>query len=294
MADIFVSFDPEDRLAAEALLDILALRGYSTATEARVPPGAWRDNALELELHKARAVIVLWSNRSRLNVDICNQAAFAERHTRYIPVLIARCAPPLALLHVQPISLARGGGGAAQNMRRLLARLEDVTQAPRAQHRGQRPRRTPWMLYLMTILSFVAAFIVIGASGVPRNARLLPEAVHVIWRSTSLDALCKSAAGSAVPEGRCNIVAQDLRVARGRLRHAAETFAALTVIEAILWLAFGVVSAFTTVLSASASFVLDCVTGCRLARRIHAAAKADRTGASFPIGLGKTPYIVAR
>lgn len=281
LADTFLSFDPADRLAASAIRKLLASKGYSAVTESDVPLGAWRDNALERELRKARCVIVLWSARSRLNVRICNQAAFAERHSRYLPVLIAPCEPPVALMHINAADLSgRRQPDVAANAALLLQRVaalvggkSEANSNPRRTAPPSPPNIVRKVAHRFALaISALLAFAVIGASGVPRNVARYPDAVRTIWTASSADALCKAPAADRLNLQDCAATGQRVRVAWSRLRHFGETGAAVVILQALLWTSLAMVDALVVLCGAAARGIIKLLArrDRRLARTITA------------------------
>jgi hypothetical protein len=236
VADVFLSFDRADSRAAFALSAVLDRSGFSSTTEMEIPAGAWRDHALEGALQQACCVLVLWSKRSRLNTRICNQAAFAEQCGRYLPVLLERCQPPLALLHVQAAELVDERAH-AQGLARLMDRVGGmIGRSPARAPRDARSSRRFTSGAGKTLVAVLLAAAVIALSGVPRNLHRVPDAAATVWQLSSTDALCRSRVGEVASAPECPQVQQRVRDAKALFRHFLETALAIAVLETVLWL----------------------------------------------------------
>ena len=64
MADVFISYAREDRLAAQRVAGALQRHGWSVWWDADIPPGKTWDELIERELAAASCAVVLWSATS--------------------------------------------------------------------------------------------------------------------------------------------------------------------------------------------------------------------------------------
>jgi hypothetical protein len=89
MADIFISYAPEDRVAARALAEALEAAGWTVHWERRpVHAGAGFSAAEQRELAAARHVIVLWSRSSADSGWVRDEADAALKQGKLVPVLL--------------------------------------------------------------------------------------------------------------------------------------------------------------------------------------------------------------
>jgi TIR domain len=64
MADIFLSYVPQDLKKAEALAEALQSEGWSVWWDRQIPAGRIFDEVIQDEITSARCIIVLWSQKS--------------------------------------------------------------------------------------------------------------------------------------------------------------------------------------------------------------------------------------
>jgi hypothetical protein len=106
MADVFISYAREDRLAAQRVAGALQRHGWSVWWDADIPPGKAWDELIERELASASCTVVLWSATSLRKGWVKAEAAEALARGVLVPVLIENVTPPLAFRHVQAAPLA--------------------------------------------------------------------------------------------------------------------------------------------------------------------------------------------
>ena len=105
MADVFISYAREDRLAAERIAAALGRHGWSVWWDANIPPGKTWDELIERELVSASCAVVLWSAASLARPWVKTEAADALARGVLVPVLIENVTPPIAFRHVQAAPL---------------------------------------------------------------------------------------------------------------------------------------------------------------------------------------------
>lgn len=105
MADVFISYAREDRLAAERIAAALGRHGWSVWWDANIPPGKTWDELIERELASASCAVVLWSATSLAKGWVKAEAAEALARGVLVPALIENVTPPLAFRHVQAAPL---------------------------------------------------------------------------------------------------------------------------------------------------------------------------------------------
>jgi hypothetical protein len=105
MADVFISYAREDRLAAQRIAGALQRHGWSVWWDADIPPGKAWDELIERELAAASCAVVLWSATSLRKGWVKAEAADALARGVLLPVLIENVTPPLAFRHVQAAPL---------------------------------------------------------------------------------------------------------------------------------------------------------------------------------------------
>lgn len=106
MADIFLSYNREDRTRAELVFATLRESGRTVWwDESLTPRQAW-DATIEKEIAAAASVIVLWSTRSVVSDWVRSEAHYAQNHAKLVPVRIEACTIPLAFMLDQAIDLS--------------------------------------------------------------------------------------------------------------------------------------------------------------------------------------------
>ena len=110
MADIFISYNREDRRAAGAVASALEREGFSVWWDAALRAGESYDEVTEKNLREAKAVVVLWSKRSAVSKWVRAEATIGERHSTLVPVMIEECDRPLRFELIQTADLTRWHG----------------------------------------------------------------------------------------------------------------------------------------------------------------------------------------
>lgn len=105
MADVFISYAREDRMAAERIAKALERHGWSVWWDSDIPPGKTWDELIERELASASSTVVLWSATSIAKAWVKAEAAEALARGVLVPVLIEDVTPPLAFRHIQAAPL---------------------------------------------------------------------------------------------------------------------------------------------------------------------------------------------
>jgi len=87
-ADIFLSYDREDRERAAALARLLATEGLSVWWDRNIPPGKSFDTVIEEALTAARCVVVLWSEKSVVSGWVKAEAQEGLRRRILVPAFL--------------------------------------------------------------------------------------------------------------------------------------------------------------------------------------------------------------
>ena len=105
MADVFISYDRDDRERISKLVELLEAQGWSVFWDRDIPSGeSWR-SYLSAALERARCVVVLWTAHSIKSEWVAEEADVARQRRILIPVLLDPVAPPLGFRTVQAASL---------------------------------------------------------------------------------------------------------------------------------------------------------------------------------------------
>jgi hypothetical protein len=121
MADVFLSYKREDQETAREIAADLEAEGFSVFFDVRIPVGDSWDAVIERELNAAKAVVVLWSPRSRDSQWVRREAREAMSRRILCPAMIANCKIPLEFSDAQAANLIgrRPGDRAHAEWRRL-------------------------------------------------------------------------------------------------------------------------------------------------------------------------------
>ncbi len=140
MADIFISYKREDKHLAEDTIARLKEAGYSIWYDERINPHSSWDAIIEAEIAAAKAVLVLWTERSVASEWVRNEADYAKEHGKLIPVKLEACSVPLAYRRTQTADLSGWDGNAAdRNWQKVLEWVRGLVTGTGAQPGGIGP-----------------------------------------------------------------------------------------------------------------------------------------------------------
>ena len=167
MADVFISYDSEDRAIAEKIARGLTSAGFSVWWDRHIQAGVRFKKEIQRQIDSARAVVVLWSAASTDSDWVGDEAQTALDANKLIPVRVDTTLPPLGFRQVQSLDLHGWNGdsqaGTFQALLSSLRRLLDDSTASMPldaiHHHASTPNRTKaktrW---------FVGAAVVIATS----------------------------------------------------------------------------------------------------------------------------------
>jgi formylglycine-generating enzyme required for sulfatase activity len=143
MSDIFLCYTRTDLAIASALAQRLRAEGWSVFLDLNTRVGQRWHKAIEAELHGARAVVVLWSERSRDSDFVLEEADYGKCKNILFPVFIERVEFPYGFRRIQTADLI-GWAGEAEHpgLEQLLEPLRlhlGVSPADPAPVRAQAP-----------------------------------------------------------------------------------------------------------------------------------------------------------
>lgn len=140
MAEVFLSYTPEDQGAAAAVVRGLESVGVSVWWDHTIPPGrAWDDVIVEA-IDAAGVAIVIWSHHALASDTVKEEAQVALADQKYLPVVLDDVVPPMGFRRVQACNLAGWDGDPAalafqslvQAVRAKLPAPVQAIQAPAA------------------------------------------------------------------------------------------------------------------------------------------------------------------
>lgn len=129
--EIFISYSSKDRERVRILVDALVRQGIPVWWDQHIVAGQNWENELEQALHRARTVIVLWSQHSVISDEVKAEANYALKQRNLIPALLDGAAIPFRYRRTQTPDLS-GWDGAEDHpsFRALLAALAAAPSAP--------------------------------------------------------------------------------------------------------------------------------------------------------------------
>jgi hypothetical protein len=110
MTDIFISYAREDLETACRFAEMFQSNGFSVWWDDALRSGEAFDESIERALREAKAVVVLWSQRSVMSRWVRAEATQADRNRTLVPVMIESCQRPIIfeLTHTVDLTHWRG------------------------------------------------------------------------------------------------------------------------------------------------------------------------------------------
>ena len=151
MPDIFLSYSRDDQAVARRFAEGFEHAGLSVWWDVTLKSGVDYDTATEQALRGAKAVVVLWSNKSVASRWVRTEATIALQSKTFVPVTIEACQRPIMFELTQTADLCHWQGDSADRV--WITLLNDVqhlvdkgagpaTAAPSA-HVSQPPELAP-------------------------------------------------------------------------------------------------------------------------------------------------------
>jgi len=126
-ADVFLSYDREDREKAAALARSLVTEGLSVWWDRHIPPGKSFDTVIEEALAGARCVVVLWSANSVVSDWVKAEAQEGLRRQILVPALLDEGVRlPLGFRQLQAADLTRDVAPGQPEFDALLAAIHGI------------------------------------------------------------------------------------------------------------------------------------------------------------------------
>jgi TolB-like protein len=143
MPDIFLSYTREDQATAQRFAEAFEAQGFSVWWDATLRSGEAYDQVTEKALRTAKAVVVLWSQKSVVSRWVRAEATLAERNSTLVPARIETCDLPIMFELTQTADLTHWKGEADDKAWRAFAtdvrRRLGGDEAPAAQAEPTRP-----------------------------------------------------------------------------------------------------------------------------------------------------------
>jgi formylglycine-generating enzyme required for sulfatase activity len=131
MTDIFISYNQEDRDKAKILAGIFVRQGYDVWWDVSLLPGQNFSDEINEVLKKAKAAIVLWSNKSINSMWVKSEATLALEKGILLPVWLEKVDLPLPFNTLHTIDLSHWKGKAVDvGLNELLSSITNVIGPP--------------------------------------------------------------------------------------------------------------------------------------------------------------------
>lgn len=130
MADVFISYKSEDREWAKRVDALIRSVGYTTWWDPSLQTGERYNDRIDAELRAAKAVVVIWSERSWASAWVKEEALFARDRDKLLPARIDAVEIGVPFYTLQTIDLREWDGDhSSPYARKLIEGLE--RHAPR-------------------------------------------------------------------------------------------------------------------------------------------------------------------
>jgi ABC-type nitrate/sulfonate/bicarbonate transport system permease component len=131
MADVFLSYNRNDRARIEPIASALGLLGVSVWYDARLQSGASFDEVIARELDDAALVVACWSPDSLASRWARSEALFALDQQKLAAVFLRPCklSPPFNLIHAEDLADWEGQPG-HHGFAKLVERIATALQRP--------------------------------------------------------------------------------------------------------------------------------------------------------------------
>jgi hypothetical protein len=121
MDDIFISYKREDRDRARLLARALESKGWSVWWDLNLRAGEHFDKVIGKALEDAKCVIVLWSSRSIQSQYVIDEASYALKLHKLVPVLLDDTEVPFRFQGLHMIQLKEWDGSDTLPFQRLIS-----------------------------------------------------------------------------------------------------------------------------------------------------------------------------
>ena len=148
MSDIFICYSRTDSIVAKCVAECLRAQGWSVFLDVQTPVGKRWHKEIEKELHAAKAVVALWSAKSRDSDFVLEEAEYAKRKELLFPAFIEQVEYPYGFGRIQTADLIGWTGehahpGLAQLLTSLRLHLDVGETRPAPIDPAQPPATQP-------------------------------------------------------------------------------------------------------------------------------------------------------
>lgn len=105
MANVFFSYSRADRAIVQPLIKAIEKQGYSVWWDSHLRSGNLFRRSIAVQLAAAQCVVVAWSENSIQSDWVIDEAEYANKQDKLLPILISDCQPPMGLRQIQAENL---------------------------------------------------------------------------------------------------------------------------------------------------------------------------------------------
>ena len=135
LVDVFISYARKDEEIARNVAETLRSEGFEVWFDSSIYAGAQWESLLMSTLSSAKAIVVLWSERSVKRPWVLKEAKMAMNTRRLVPIKIDNCALPQRFASLQTAMMPGWTGtGHHPELERLLAGLSHLTPPSRIEN----------------------------------------------------------------------------------------------------------------------------------------------------------------
>ena len=138
MADIFISYDREDKPRIRSFVRKLEKLGFSVFWDPHIPAGQDFADYISQALKDAGCVIVVWSERSIISDWVKDEAGEGKDRGSLVPILLDSVKPPIGFRSIQAADLT--GSQTSRSSKQFDKLVNDIESLLRTT-RGQLPAK---------------------------------------------------------------------------------------------------------------------------------------------------------
>jgi formylglycine-generating enzyme required for sulfatase activity len=144
MSDIFISYKREEQAVARELANALEKQGWTVWWDPKLRAGERFDDVIEVALKNSKCVIVMWSRRSVQSEYVKDEALYALRRKKLVPVAIEDVELPFRFegLHTPQLT-GWGGNETVAEFCRLVEDISAIIGSPAEKTGKKTPSHKP-------------------------------------------------------------------------------------------------------------------------------------------------------
>ncbi|MGB3626679.1 MAG: TIR domain-containing protein [Henriciella sp.] len=188
---VFFSYSREDKARAIPIISTITDAGYSVWWDGMLAGGSTYLETTERALESARAVVVLWSDRSIKSHWVRDEATYGREQEKLVPLSIDGVQPPLGFRQIQFIDMDGWTGGAdAVEVREMLAAIAALhagderpskpVNAVAPAKQPATPTRRQWLIGAGGLALAGAAGVAAVQSGLFRPSQIAEQGIVVL------------------------------------------------------------------------------------------------------------------